>query len=434
MFLSVQMSDLNVFSYMDSTFMHTFDEKIAHIRPLRAIDFEEQESMEAEDEGHQQFHRSPHASPPKLLVCPISHHWCHSQHPLDRVEPSMSLHKTLNCRFCPAQDVVQRDPSPVVDIDMDVDKHYSDEGEDYEEDDDDDDEREAPSEQDTDDAESKGDSGDMDFASSPLHARVLEYPSSSQVTQRDPLTLRSEHEPADEPDDEEREGNLNDEGDHDAGDNSDDYVEDDDNQDAGDEAEDDVEDDEDAGNEAEDDETMEDRDEERHAINQGDEDIEDEIIAPVVTTSTRSTASGEDLPPPSPQEQKAAKRIRSKDRHSRRHTPRVQEPAITESNLESKIAGILSKTLPTMLSSLLQEVIGQSRSQPPQQADQSGPSTVEAHVVSAEPAILPDQVVATQQGGVQGMDVDLVDNASHRVASPPAVDAPEANVSINPRV
>ena len=63
------MNDFNVFSYMDSSFMHTLDEKIAHIRPLRAIDFDEQEPDEAEYERYQQFHPHQHASPPKLLVC-----------------------------------------------------------------------------------------------------------------------------------------------------------------------------------------------------------------------------------------------------------------------------------------------------------------------------------------------------------------------------
>ena len=64
------MNDLNVFSYMDSTFMHTLDEKIAHTRPLRAVDFDEQEPDEVEYEGDQQFHPHQHASPPKPLVCP----------------------------------------------------------------------------------------------------------------------------------------------------------------------------------------------------------------------------------------------------------------------------------------------------------------------------------------------------------------------------
>jgi len=46
----VQMNDFNVFSYMDSTFMHMFDEKINHIRPLRAADFNDDEiNVEAQD-------------------------------------------------------------------------------------------------------------------------------------------------------------------------------------------------------------------------------------------------------------------------------------------------------------------------------------------------------------------------------------------------
>ena len=43
------MSDFNVFSYMDFSFTHTLPEKIKHIRPLRAVDFEDDD--EAEDEG-----------------------------------------------------------------------------------------------------------------------------------------------------------------------------------------------------------------------------------------------------------------------------------------------------------------------------------------------------------------------------------------------
>lgn len=63
------MSDFNVYSYMDSTFMHTLPEKIEHIQPLRAVDFAE-EGEEAE-EGEQQFHHHQHASPPLLLVSPL---------------------------------------------------------------------------------------------------------------------------------------------------------------------------------------------------------------------------------------------------------------------------------------------------------------------------------------------------------------------------
>ena len=64
------MRDYNVYSYMDSTFIHTLPEKIQHIRPLRARDFEELDD-EAEDEGEQQFHPDQHASPPLLLVSPL---------------------------------------------------------------------------------------------------------------------------------------------------------------------------------------------------------------------------------------------------------------------------------------------------------------------------------------------------------------------------
>lgn len=49
----VQMNDFNVFSCIDSNFMHMLDEKIAHIRPLRTVDFDEQELYEVEYEKYQ---------------------------------------------------------------------------------------------------------------------------------------------------------------------------------------------------------------------------------------------------------------------------------------------------------------------------------------------------------------------------------------------
>ena len=264
------------------------------------------------------------------------------------------MYTILNCHSCyvSKQDDVPRDPSSIVDLDnMDIDKHYCEEGDDYEEAGDDDNEREALSEHDTDETDNKGESGHMeihldecdsihiqstpcDFGVSPLHAKVLEFPSSSQATQRDHLMLHPKHEPAEEQyHEEDQEGDHNDEDDHDAGD----------------EAEDDVV-------------HEEDHEDDHDVVNQGDEDH----IAPDVTLSI-PFESGEDLPPPSPSKPKASKRSKllsnrtsPKDRQSRRHTPKVHEPAITESLLEDKIMRILSKTLPTMLSGLIQEAIGQS--------------------------------------------------------------------------
>ena len=96
------------------------------------------------------------------------------------------------------------------------------------------------------------------------------------------------------------------------------------------------------------------------------------------------------------------------------------------------LIGILSKTLPTMLSGLLQEAMGLSRGPTPQQAPQSAP-TLEVAVGSAEPATEIDQVVATQEVGVQGMEVGHVDGAMHMDASPTTMDTSdcaEANVRI----
>lgn len=79
---------------------------------------------------------------------------------------------------------------------MDIDKPYSEVDDGYEEAEDDNDEREVPSEQNTDEANSKGESGHMkiqsndcdfihtqctpcDFGASPMHAKVLDFASSS---------------------------------------------------------------------------------------------------------------------------------------------------------------------------------------------------------------------------------------------------------------
>ena len=69
------MSDFNGFLYMDSSFMHTLPEKIEHIRPLRAVDFADDDD-EAEEEGDQQFQPHQHESPlllvSSLLICNLS--------------------------------------------------------------------------------------------------------------------------------------------------------------------------------------------------------------------------------------------------------------------------------------------------------------------------------------------------------------------------
>lgn len=63
-----------------------------------------------------------------------------------------------------------------------------------------------------------------------------------------------------------------------------------------------------------------------------------------------------------------------KDRQSRRHKPRVKDCVMTGSFLEDKIVGILSKTLPNMLSNLFQEAMHQAIAQTFQQAHQRTPS------------------------------------------------------------
>ena len=84
-----------------------------------------------------------------------------------------------------------------------------------------------------------------------------------------------------------------------------------------------------------------------------------------------------------------------------------------------------------MLSGLLQEAMGLSRIPTPQQALQSAP-TVEVAVGAAEPERVIDQVVATQEVGVQGMEVDHVDGVTHMDVSPTTMktDHAEANVRI----
>lgn len=111
-----------------------------------------------------------------------------------------------------------------------------------------------------------------DFIASPLYAKVIEFSSLSHATQQDHLTLRPEHEPAEE---QYHEGDYNDEDYHDAGDeakNEDDYEED--------------------------------HDDDHDAVNKGDEDN----IASDVTPFISSEKSGEDLLPPSPPKHKMSKR------------------------------------------------------------------------------------------------------------------------------
>ena len=73
------MNDLNIFSYMDSSFMHTLSGKIEHIRSLRAVDFIEDDD-EVEDEENQQFHPHQHATPPLLLLSPPSFYFIFRAH------------------------------------------------------------------------------------------------------------------------------------------------------------------------------------------------------------------------------------------------------------------------------------------------------------------------------------------------------------------
>jgi hypothetical protein len=62
------MNDFNVFSYMDANFMHMFDEKIAHVRPLRAADFDDENANVEGHESQEKIRAPEDPSPPKLLV------------------------------------------------------------------------------------------------------------------------------------------------------------------------------------------------------------------------------------------------------------------------------------------------------------------------------------------------------------------------------
>ena len=342
----------------------------------------------------------------------------------------------IACLFVSQQEDVRQHRSPDVDLDhMDVDKEVSD-GDDCEEPVDEDD-REAPSEQDTDEAASKGESEHMEvrddecesihtqtsprgFGSSPIQARVLDYAEETvHVT-----SLADE--PAEEP---HREVGL--ESAHD------------DEDDAEDDMLDDAENEHEAREEenseghpldhekAREEEQGDDQEDDREAVaGEGPNKADADKPASELPSTSRPASpshhqdSGEELPPPSPPKPKASKRGKHKDRHSRRHSTRSQEPVITETLLEDKILGILSKTSPNVLSGLFQEAMGLSRVPIPQQAPQPAP-TVEVAVGSAEAERVIDQVDV----GVQGMEVDHVDGAAHNVVSQSTADTSDNEVA-----
>ena len=319
---------------------------------------------------------------------------------------------------------------------MDIDRHDLD----YEEPEDDDDDREAPSEQDTDEAASRGENDYMkahsecesihtlssprDFGTSPMHSRVLDFAASSQATGGDHVTLLAE-EPAEEPYHEvypegahDDEDNARDEDEHESGEEVNEVIEED-LEEAGEEKQ---EEDQEVDHEAVVKEYTNTADADKHAP---------EFATTSQPASPSHCHESGDLPLPSPPKPKASKRGKHKDRQSRRDNTRTQEPAITKSVLEDKIVGILSKTLPNMLSGLLQEAMGLSRIPTSQQAPQSAP-IVEVAIGSAEPETMINEVVATQEVGVQGMEVDHMDGATHVDASPTTMDTDnaEANVRI----
>lgn len=398
----MQMNEQHVFSCMDSSFMHTLPEKIDHVRRLRAVDFQDdQEDHEAA--GDRDDHPQPQQeAPPALLLEDVS-----------------------------------RDPSPGLDIDaMDVDRDES-EGE-YEEPEDDDD-KEAPSEQDTDEASSRGESAHMDTqsdecesihtqspqpqsAASPMRGRVLEFEEYEHVTSL------AEGEPAeDQYRDEDHEGDANEEQD----------VEDSDHEE---EFEGTLEGELEGGLHDAQEGACEGAQEEREVAQGEDEQarVEEEaegdaaeLTPEVATTSRPSTASlvsesEEELPPPSAPKSKASKRGKHKDRHTKRHPSRVTEPVIAESVLEDKIVGILRSTLPNMLSGLLQEALGLAKNTPPQQVPTPTP-TVDVAVGAAEPERVNDQVGSSLPVGVQSVDVSCVDAAPTTMDTS---DKAEVNVSI----
>lgn len=232
---------------------------------------------------------------------------------------------------------------------MDIDKPLSDDGNDYKEAEGDDDDREAPSEHDIDEANNKLENDHIEihldecgsthtqstplhFGVSPLQAKALNFNSTSKPDHLSSLG----HEPTKEQDHEDDEVG---DPDHYHEDEREDYRED--------EREDDHE-----------------------------ENDDDDMDAHEGSSqSLPSEESWEGLPPLSPSKpgvSTRSKHVSSRaspiDRHSRRHKPRVNEPVITESILEEKIVGILSKTLPQMLSGLFHEAMGQAKVVPSQQA------------------------------------------------------------------
>ena len=329
---------------------------------------------------------------------------------------------------------------------MDIDKDESG-GDDWEEPEADEDDREAPSEQDSDEAGSKGESDHMErhsdecesvhtqtspseFGDSPVHARVLDYDE-----EPDHVTSLAD-EPAEEP---HHEAGFEGGDDDDSDDEPDPELEHEDEHEAGEEENSDGHEE---GHEQGHDEELE---EAREDVKGGDEEVnlltvvDDQNIPPEpapqpATTSRPALPShradiGQELPAPSPPKPKVSKRGKHKDRQSRRHSSRSQEPLITETFIEDKIASILRTTLPNMLSGLFQEAMGMARLPPPQQAPPPAP-IVEVGGGSTEPQRVIDQVEAV---GVQGMEEDHVDGAAHMVASPSNMETSDnevANVSI----
>lgn len=403
----MQMNEQHVFSCMDSSFMHTLPEKIDHVRRLRAVDFQDdQEDHEAA--GDRDDHPQPQQeAPPALLLEDVS-----------------------------------RDPSPGLDIDaMDVDRDES-EGE-YEEPEDDDDDKEAPSEQDTEEASSRGESAHMDTQSdecesihtqspqpqsaSPMRGRVLEFEEDEHVTSL------AEGDPAeDQYRDEDHEGDANEEQDAEYSDREEEFEGTLEGELEG-ELEGGLDDAQEGACEGaqEEREVAQGEDEQARVQEEAEGDAA-ELTPEVATTSRPSTASlvsesEEELPPPSAPKSKASKRGKHKDRHTKRHSSRVPEPVIAESVLEDKIVGILRSTLPNMLSGLLQEALGLAKNTPPQQVSTPTP-TVDVAVGAAEPERVNDQVGASIPVGVQAVDVSDVD------AAPTTVDTSDkAEVSVSIR-
>lgn len=398
------MNDYNVFSYMDSEFMHSFDGKLSHIRPLRAADFQEQEST-FDAHGTQDLpHRDP--SPPKLLVriaFVFYYIAIFSWLPLDRVEarrlwlpalastrssgswealaacPWLPLDRVeATCEHLPSlclildfsQENASRESSPVVGIEnMDIDPNISD-AEDYAEAEDPEDEREAPSEQDTDEANSEHEHDPQPSPlelHSPMRGKTLDFDSAMDSRRDQPAQPDAEAE--DERDAVDREADDEDDQED---------VHDSDREDVGHEGREHIDDAHDAG-----------------------------------SISGSSDEIGQDLPPPisagpsaSTKKRHVSSKSPSKDLQWRRRKHRQLEPVITEAMMEDKIVGILSKTLPQMLSGMFQEVLSQAKVHPSQQAAHVAPSLYVAPATQPELPPMRSAVVQTDMAvGVQGVDV-----------------------------